>query len=140
MLTNGKTGMWMSATVRLYSLYQSCGIYVFTVILKTSHSTLQYCTIKCCRSERGGWLGLTRHSPTPLEKCDEVQNLWPIVLRGCCVNIYINRPVPTVRTVKILNMIQEEPEVKMRIIGIIKNKIMEALTPAILKLKVSWFS
>jgi len=59
------------------------------------------------------------------------------VLRGCCVNIYINRPVPTVRTVKILNMIQEEPEVKMRIIGIIKNKIMEALTPAILKLKVS---
>ena len=37
-----------------------------------------------------------------------------------------------VRTVRILNMIQEEPEVKMRIIGIIENKIMGALTPAIL--------
>jgi len=43
------------------------------------------------------------------------------VLRGCCVDIYINRPVPTVR---ILNMIQEEPEVKIRIIGIIENKVM----------------
>jgi hypothetical protein len=59
------------------------------------------------------------------------------VLRGCCVDIYINRPVPTVRAVRILNMIQEEPEVKMRIIGIIENKIMGVLTPAILKLKVS---
>jgi len=55
------------------------------------------------------------------------------VLRGCCVDIYINRPVPTVRTVRILTMIQEEPEVKMRIIGIIENKIMGALTPLILK-------
>jgi hypothetical protein len=34
-------------------------------------------------------------------------------------------------------MIQVEPEVKMRIIGIIENKIMGALTAAILKLKVS---
>jgi len=37
-------------------------------------------------------------------------------------------------------MIQEEPEVKMRIIGIIENKIIGALTRAVLKLKVSWFS
>jgi len=34
-------------------------------------------------------------------------------------------------------MIQEEPEVKMRIIGIIEYKIMGALSPLILKLKVS---
>jgi hypothetical protein len=34
-------------------------------------------------------------------------------------------------------MIQEEPEVKMRIIGIIENKIIGALTRAVLKLKVS---